>query len=125
MVSAWACKNNLVLGQLKVNDKSNEITAIPELLDLLNIEKSIITIDAMGCQATIAKKIIDQKADYVLAVKENQSQLYENIKDEFKFSKEIESFEDVDCGHGRIETRKCSMITNFQHIENQEKWKGL
>lgn len=125
MVSAWACENNLVLGQVKVNEKSNEITAIPELLELLNVEKSIVTIDAMGCQKEIAEKIIEQKADYVLAVKENQFQLYENIEDEFRFSKAIESFKDIDGGHGRIEIRKCSVITKFQHIENQAKWKNL
>jgi predicted transposase YbfD/YdcC len=125
MVSAWACENNLVLGQIKVNEKSNEITAIPELLEILSLENSIITIDAMGCQKEIASKIIEQKADYVLAVKENQAQLYENIEDEFRFSNEIETSQDVDCGHGRIETRKCSVISNFKHIENQDKWKNF
>lgn len=125
MVSAWACENNLVLGQVRVNEKSNEITAIPELLELLDIEKSIITIDAMGCQKEIAEKIMEQEADYVLAVKENQPQLYENMEDEFRFSKTTESFKDIDCGHGRIGTRKCSVITKFQHIENQAKWENL
>lgn len=125
MVSAWAHHNNLVLGQIKVNEKSNEITAIPKLLEVLSLENSIITIDAMGCQTAIAEKIIEKKADYVLAVKNNQELLFENIADEFRFSKEIETFEDVDLGHGRMETRKCSVVQNFQHIENQSEWIGL
>ena len=125
VVSAWACKNNIVLGQVKTNEKSNEIKAIPELLDLLFIENSIVTIDAMGCQKDIASKIVDQGADYVLAVKENQPTLFEQIKDEFVFGKNIENSEDIDIGHGRIETRKCSIITDFQFIETQENWKNL
>ena len=83
MVSAWANENNLVLGQVRVNDKSNEITAIPELLDKLMIQGNIITIDAMEAQTDIAEKIIKKEADHILAVKENQKQLLEDIKDEF------------------------------------------
>lgn len=126
MVSAWANENNLVLGQVRVNDKSNEITAIPELLDKLMIQGNIITIDAMGTQTDIAEKIIKNDADYILAVKENQKQLLQEIIDEFKFSKEIEVNTHIDMGHGRIETRKCSVISNFLFIENKdEKWKKL
>ena len=126
MVSAWANENNLVLGQVRVNDKSNEITAIPELLDKLMIQGNIITIDAMGTQTDIAEKIIKKEADYILAVKENQKQLLEEIKDEFKFAKEIEIDTNIDIGHGRIETRKCSVISNFLFIENiGQKWKNL
>lgn len=76
MVSAWASKNNIALGQVKVNEKSNEITAIPVLIESLAIEGAIITIDAMGCQKEIAKKIISRNADYVLALKENQPDFY-------------------------------------------------
>lgn len=126
MVSAWANENNLVLGQVRVNDKSNEITAIPELLDKLMIQGNIITIDAMGTQTDIAEKIIKNEADYILAVKENQKQLLEEILDEFRFSKEIEVDTHIDIGHGRIETRKCNVISNFLFIENKnEKWKKL
>jgi predicted transposase YbfD/YdcC len=126
MVSAWANENNLVLGQVRVNDKSNEITAIPELLDKLMIQGNIITIDAMGTQTEIIDKIIKKEADYILAVKENQKQLLKEIIDEFKFSKEIEVDTNIDIGHGRIETRKCSVISNFLFIENKdEKWKKL
>ena len=126
MVSAWANQNNLVLGQVKVNEKSNEITAIPILLETLFIEGNIITIDAMGTQTDIANKIIENKADYILAVKENQEQLLEEIKDEFRFSKNIETDTNIDYGHGRIETRICSVISDFQFIENSNnKWNKL
>ncbi|MFT5600316.1 MAG: putative transposase YbfD/YdcC [Flavobacteriales bacterium] len=87
MVSTWACDKNLVLGPIKVSDKSNEITAIPELLEILDIKNSIITIDAIGCQRDIAKTIIDNDANYILAVKKNQALLLEKVKDEYMFSK--------------------------------------
>ena len=125
MVSAWANQNNLVLGQVRVNDKSNEITAIPELIDNLFIDGNIITIDAMGTQTDIANKIIENNADYILAVKENQPQLLEEIKDEFKFSKHIETDTDIDFGHGRIETRSCSVVSEFQFIKDDNKWDKL
>ena len=125
MVSAFACANNLVLGQVKTDEKSNEITAIPKLLELLSIEETIVTIDAMGCQSEIATVIIGKKADYVLAVKENQAQLYQDIEDEFRFGKQIETSIDEDLGHGRIETRKCSVISDFQFILPNSKWDKL
>ncbi|WP_394330727.1 ISAs1 family transposase [Lacinutrix jangbogonensis] len=119
MVSAWANDNNLVLGQVKVTEKSNEITAIPKLLEVLSIKNTIVTIDAMGCQTAIAKAIIKKDADYILDVKDNQSQLLEHIEDEFKFSKNIETHLSQELDHGRIETRKCSVISNLLRIENQ------
>lgn len=125
MVSAWACENNLVLGQVKTEEKSNEITAIPELLKVLSIEDSLVTIDAMGCQEDIASKIIEKKADYILAVKLNQKQLYQDIEDEFRFDKSNNTSTSIELNHGRIETRTCSIITTFQHIQNIEKWKNL
>jgi predicted transposase YbfD/YdcC len=125
MVSAWACENNLVLGQVKTDEKSNEITAIPNLLDILDISGNTISIDAMGTQKEIAKKIIEKDANYILAVKGNQPQLLEDIQDEFKFSKQIDTTKDEDLGHGRIETRICSVITDFQFIENENEWKNL
>ena len=126
MVSAWANQSNLVLGQVRVNDKSNEITAIPKLLETLLIEGNIITIDAMGTQTNIANKIIENNADYILAVKENQKELLSEIKDEFRFSKTIETDINIDIGHGRIETRKCSVISKFQFIKNKDnKWNSL
>ncbi|MDQ3190326.1 MAG: ISAs1 family transposase [Bacteroidota bacterium] len=126
IVGAWASENNLVAGQVKVSDKSNEITAIPELLDLLFIEGDIVTIDAMGTQTAIAEKIKNKGADYILAVKNNQPQLFEEIKDEFRFCKFPETSEDIDFGHGRIETRVCTVISDFQFLNKEDtKWKGL
>lgn len=125
MVSAWANDNNLVLGQVKVSEKSNEITAIPKLLEVLSIANCIVTIDAMGCQTEIAQKIIEKEADYILAVKENQKELCQKIKDEFKFGKNIPTHLTQELDHGRIETRKCSVITDFQFIEDNKKWKNL
>ncbi len=125
MVSAWASNNELVLGQLKVNEKSNEITAIPLLLDLLDIEGSIITIDAIGTQTDIADKIIENKADYILSVKGNQAELMEQIKG--RFERQAPSSKDVttEKGHGRIESRKCEVITDLTFIDNSAFWKGI
>lgn len=125
MVSAWASEQNIVLGQVKTQEKSNEITAIPELLNILSLENTVVTIDAMGCQKEIATAIIKKDADYILAVKENQKQLYQHIQDEFKFGKNIESSTSQDLGHGRIETRACSIITDFQFINPNNTWKKL
>lgn len=125
MVSAWASDRNLVLGQIKVDEKSNEITAIPELLDFLEIEDATITIDAMGCQKNIVKKIKERNAEYILAVKENQSSLLESIEDEFLFSKSIAQDITVDGDHGRIETRTCSIINDFKHVNDQKGWDCL
>jgi predicted transposase YbfD/YdcC len=123
IVSAWAQINHISLGQVKVDDKSNEITAIPKLLEVLAIKGCIVTIDAMGCQTEIAEKIIEKGADYILAVKGNQGSLEEGIIDTIKFTKPIDTCEDLDAGHGRIETRKCSTYTDFSHIENFSRWK--
>lgn len=125
MVSAWACERNLVLGQSKVEEKSNEITAIPNLIEALDLVGTTVTIDAMGCQTKIAQKIIDAQANYVLGVKGNQPELLQNIEDEFRFNKKIDTFNDVDYGHGRIETRVCSVISDFIHMENLHKWPGI
>lgn len=125
MVSAWACENNLVLGQVKTDEKSNEITAIPELLKVLALEDTIVTIDAMGCQEKIASAIIEKGADYILAVKENQKHLYEDIDFEFKVTDQAQQSISLDYGHGRIETRKASIITNLNEIEGTKKWKNL
>lgn len=125
IVSAWASANNLVLGQIKTDEKSNEITAVPELLSCLSIENTIVTADAMSCQKAIAEKIIDEKADYILALKGNQKQLLQDVKEEFRFGKKIITYQDVDFGHGRIETRKCSLISDFQFIQDDREWTGL
>jgi predicted transposase YbfD/YdcC len=135
VISAWATANHLVLGQRKVDEKSNEITAIPELLRLLDVSGCIVTIDAMGCQTEIAEQIIDQEADYVLTVKENQGHLYEDIDLFFQlahqndFQKVNYTFDrTVNKGHGRIETRQCWAISgedSLQFLRDHEQWKGL
>lgn len=125
MVSAWASENELVLGQLKVAEKSNEITAIPLLLDLLDIEGSIVTIDAIGTQTDIAEKIIENKADYILSVKGNQKELLEQVESRFVNQKPADTNEIIEKGHGRIETRKCEIITDLRFVDCRENWKSL
>lgn len=124
MVSAWAGNIKMVLGQIKVNDKSNEITAIPQLIDLLVIKGCIVTVDAMGCQTKIADKIIDKGADYLIAVKGNQGTLENDIISSFSDFPIEHTATMTDSDHGRIETRNCSLITDLWMID-QEKWKGL
>ncbi len=132
MISAWASSNQVVLGQLKTEEKSNEITAIPYLLKLLDISGCIITIDAMGTQKKIAKTIIDKDGDYVLAVKENQKRLYSDTKLFFhqmeSMKKEGYTFEEhttVDGNHGRVETRKYVITSDIDWLQDKENWPGI
>lgn len=125
MVSAFSQTRGITLGQKAVAEKSNEITAIPELLTLLDLENSIVTIDAMGCQKEIAKQISTNKADYILAVKGNQASLQEAIVDTTRFEKPCDFNTQTDIGHGRIETRYCSIYKNLTLIENSSEWAGL
>jgi len=132
MVSAWACEQKLVLGQEKVADKSNEITAIPELLHLLDVSGAIVTIDAMGCQKDIAALIIKKKADFVLSLKGNQGSLHEDITLFFEEQSRSDYkdagpdyYEEVDKDHGRIETRKCWVIDEIDWLTQHHQWKGL
>lgn len=125
MVSAWANSNNLVLGQRKVDDKSNEITAIPRLLQALELSGTVVTIDAMGCQKAIAEKIAAKKADYILAVKENQQRLLEDIKDSFHMLAADAVAEEIDCGHGRVERRVCSVLGDLSLLDKSSEWVGL
>lgn len=135
MVSAWATENELVLGQYKVDDKSNEITAIPHLLKLLEISGCIVTIDAIGTQTKIAKMIVEQGGDYLLAVKENQGHLFEDIHDLFEEDQRYD-FEGAPYGyaktvhkdHGRIEIRQCWSISDPEYlttIRDSVRWQGL
>lgn len=125
MVSAWSNANNMVMGQVKTEDKSNEITAIPALLDLLLLEGSIITIDAMGCQTAIAEKIVGKEADYVLAVKNNQAHLLDDIKDAFAQTPGAVCDTSTETAHGRIEKRTCKVITDMDWVSKAESWKKL
>ena len=132
MVSAWAHDNSLVLGQLKVEDKTNEIRAIPELLQMLDLKGCIVTTDAMGCQKEIASKIISKEADYVLAVKDNQETLHSEIAEYFdwavkdKFNQtEYSRHQTTDGGHGRIEVRRCYSSSDLRWFADKDKWVGL
>jgi predicted transposase YbfD/YdcC len=135
MVSAWASANHLVLGQVKVEDKSNEITAIPELLEVLDLAGCIVTIDAMGCQKAIAHQIVEQGGDYVLALKENQGQLYQDTTDTFEGGLrsgfeglEHDFHQTVGKGHGRIETRQCWVVSEpavVEYLNQDGAWNAL
>lgn len=125
MVSAWAANNELVLGQLKVSDKSNEITAIPVLLELLDIQGSIVTIDAMGTQVDIATKIVESGADYILSVKGNQQELLDQVSQRFEKQASESIDTTIEKGHGRIEKRQCEVITDLTFIDNSMLWTGM
>lgn len=127
MVSAWASDMRLVLGQLRTDDKSNEITAIPELIKTLALEGAIVTIDAMGCQKKITKTIIDAGADYVIQVKKNQKNLYDDIALFFQDSANgpFDSFETLDGEHGRIETRRYFTTNELEWLPGKEEWTGI
>ncbi|GHT43476.1 H repeat-associated protein YdcC [Bacteroidia bacterium] len=125
MVSAWAGHNHLVLGQRKVDEKGNGITAIPKLLELLVIKGCTVTIDAMGCQKDIASGIIGKEAGCLLALKGNQGILPEQAEDSFRFLPASGFGEEPDAGHGRVETRQCSVVGDLSLIESKEEWKGL
>ncbi|MER8377646.1 ISAs1 family transposase, partial [Mesorhizobium sp. M1406] len=124
MVSAFAARQRLVLGQVKVADKANEILAIPKLLDMLAIEGAIVTIDAMGCQRTIAQKVLDKKADYIFALKGNQGTLRDDVE-LFAAEQKARNFKDatvsrastVDGNHGRIETRDITVIHDVDWLQ--------
>jgi len=132
MISAFAARQRLVLGQIKVADKSNEIVAIPDLLDLLILEGAVVTIDAMGCQRDIASKIIDKKADYVLALKGNQGSLRDDVA-LFLTEQRARGFADarvsrhrtVDGDHGRIETRTYTATADIAWLQERHGWPGL
>jgi len=125
LVSAYASENRICLGQEAVHEKSNEITAIPKLLEVLTIKGCIVTIDAMGCQKKIAKDIIGKNADYILMVKDNQKNLRIQIEDTFKTKEIIASDTANDFGHGRIETRTCDIIDDLSLLEKRKDWKNI
>jgi len=137
-VSAWMSEAGLVLGQRQTDAKSNEITAIPELLEVLDLREATVTIDAMGCQTAIAKTIRDGEGHYLLAVKDNQPTLHEDIQATFAEADDdrrrtvdeqprpaVEVFEHTDKGHGRVETRTVSLCRNLTWLTTAERWGGL
>jgi len=127
ILNAWVSENNLCIGQHKVEDKSNEITAIPKILDSLDIEEAIVSIDAIGTQTKIAEQIRGKQGHYLLLVKANQQELLDDIQCAFKTNSGYHFVEDWDYGHGRIETRKCSILPakDFLLEENLFAWKDL
>jgi predicted transposase YbfD/YdcC len=130
VISAWAAGNGLALGQLKVDDKSNEITAVPKLLRALELSGCIVTLDAMGCQKEIAKEIKEADAEYVLALKGNQGQTHAEIKSYLddaisRQAKELAYVEVADKGHGRLEVRRYWQSSRLDWFENRSAWEGL
>ena len=132
MVSAWACGQKLVIGQRKVDDKSNEITAIPELLELLNIKGAIVTIDAMGCQREICKKVEKKEAYYLINLKGNQGKLRKDVERFFDDllkrnigGDSVTQIETVDADHGRIETRRYTICSDIGWLRARHNWPGL
>lgn len=132
MVSAWACESGLSLGQVRCEQKSKEITAIPELLKLLELTGCIVTIDAMGCQKQIVAQIVEQKADYQISLKGNQGILHEEVREYFEWARKInfgeidfDYFESVEKDHGRIEVRRCWSVAQLEWLSNYNEWAGL
>lgn len=135
LVSAWSTNDRLILGQVKTEEKSNEIKAIPELLEAIDIQGAIITIDAMGCQKSIVKKIIEKGGDYVIALKGNQETLYHEVQHFFEGARTVDFYGVENCdlhtsiekGHGRIESRSIAMTTGIDWLldEEKEKWEGV
>jgi predicted transposase YbfD/YdcC len=124
-VHAWSVENGLCLGQLECGEKSNEITTIPQILDLLDIKGNIITIDAMGTQRKIADKIIENEADYILAVKGNQGSLEEEVKTACNRTVAVSDTSIIEKGHGRIETRRCQVFDKGLIVDEENQWKKL
>jgi predicted transposase YbfD/YdcC len=127
MVSAWGCEQRLVLAQIPTDAKSNEITAVPKLLEMLSLKNTIVTVDALNCQRAIAQQIVDQKGDYALALKGNQGTLHDDV---VRFlsdpaSKVSTAKPDVDAGHGRIETRTATVSTDIDWLQEAHGWPGL
>lgn len=135
MVSAWASRLGICFGQIKTEEKSNEITAIPELLDLLDLKGVIVTIDAMGCQKKIAGKITEKKSDYVFSLKGNQEKIHDDVKEFFtghqldeKYCEryKIQKYEsELEIAHGRIEKRTGFLCTNIKLLEGKDEWSNL
>jgi predicted transposase YbfD/YdcC len=132
MVSAFAARQRLVMGQVKVAEKANEIVAIPKLLDMLDVQGAVVTIDAMGCQREIAQKVKDKKADYIFALKGNQGTLRDDVA-LFVAEQKAKNFKDtevthsrtVDADHGRIETREVTVVHKVDWLQERHKWPGL
>lgn len=125
LINAWSSSFSLCLAQVKQQEGNNEISTIPDVLAYLELKNSIVSIDAIGCQKTIAKTIHSKEGNYILAVKKNQQDLLEDIQSSFKQFPVHDTFEDIDKGHGRLEIRRCRVLTNLDLISAKSKWEGL
>jgi predicted transposase YbfD/YdcC len=125
VVSAWVAENEITLGQLVTEEKSNEITAIPELLDMIDVAGSVVTIDAMGCQKDIAQKIAKKEADYVLGLKRNQKTLYDDVALYFSTNNLADSCRTLEKDHGRIEERQYYLETEIDWLTQKADWANL
>ena len=126
VVSAFVAENQLTLGEITADEKSNEITAVPELLDLIDVKGSIITADAMSCQKEIVRKIRDKKADYVIALKQNQPALWSDADLYFQTNTDkLPSISTTEKGHGRIESRTYQLLTDIAWLPDKAQWSGL
>ena len=126
-LNAWSVENRLVLGQLAVEEKSNEITAVPQLMDMLDLKGCVVTADALNCQKTVAQKAMEKKADYVLAVKDNHPLMHDEITKHMDYlaAQSPAGFESVEKGHGRIETRRYWQSEDIAWFEDKTHWAGL
>ena len=122
MVSAWVAENKMVFAQIKVENKTNEITALHQLVALLDLKGSVVTIDAIGCQKDLTQEIVDAKADYIIGLKDNQKTLFKQAKSLFSIEKPSDVYENTEKNGGRIETRKCTVIQSLTFLDEAEKW---
>lgn len=127
ILNAWVSTYNLCIGQRRIENKKNEISAIPELLRSIDIENSVVSIDAIGCQKEIARQIKSQNGDYILSVKENQKNLFEEINEIFSYAKIEEKATEYEKDHGRIEARTCHLLAAQEHLSpnQKEKWSSI
>jgi len=125
IVTAFAAANRISIGQVATEEKSNEITAIPKLLEMIALKGCIVTIDAIGCQQEIVKSIIKAEAEYILMVKDNQKELREQVEKVIKMNASCDRDETLDAGHGRIETRVCQATSNLTFLDGKEDWKNI
>lgn len=132
MISAWVCEDRISIAQEKTEEKSNEITKIPDILSMIDVYGAVVSIDAMGTQTAIAEKIIDAEGNYVLGLKQNQPTLYENVKEYFDWARlddcekknlSVESYNE--CGHGRVTHRRVEVTNDVSWLEEKSRWKGL
>ena len=126
VVSAFVAENQLTLWEITVDEKSNEITAVPQLLDLIDVKGCIVTADAISCQKTIVEKIVENKTDHTIGLKLNQPALFKDVRDYFDvFEKESATTKSIEKGHGRIETREYFFLSDISWLEQRVDWCGL